>query len=259
MQTVLFTSTIFGPIHSRRLGTSLGVNLMPRDGKVCTFDCLYCEAGFNAQGTGKAGLPSREDVFRLLDEKLSAMKSAGENLDVITFSGNGEPTLHPHFCEIIDDVISLRDKYFPKVKISVLSNSTRIDRKDVAEALCRIDNNILKLDSAITATVKKVDRPVSENFDVRKTIEYLSQFGEKCIIQTMFLKGEYEGVTFDNTTDEEIDALIEAYKQIKPSEVMIYSIDRKTPATGLVKIEKSELDVIADKISKAGIKVMAAS
>lgn len=259
MQTVLFTSTIFGPIHSRRLGTSLGVNLMPRDGKVCTFDCLYCEAGFNAQGPGKAGLPSREDVYRLLEEKLAAMNAAGDNLDVITFSGNGEPTLHPDFAGIIDDVISLRNKYFPKVKISVLSNSTRIDRKDVFDALCRVDNNILKLDSAIDKTVKAIDRPTSPAYNVEDVVRHLSAFGNKCIIQTMFLKGEYDGVKFDNTTDAEIEALIEAYKRIKPAEVMIYSIDRKTPATGLVKINRDELDIIANRISAAGIKVMAAS
>ncbi len=259
MQTVLFTSTIFGPIHSRRLGTSLGVNLMPRDGKVCTFDCLYCEAGFNAQGPGKAGLPPREEVYRQLEEKLAAMNVAGDNLDVITFSGNGEPTLHPDFAGIIDDVISLRNKYFPKVKISVLSNSTRIDRKEVFDALCRVDNNILKLDSAIDKTVKAIDRPTSPAYNVEDVVRHLSAFGSKCIIQTMFLKGEYDDVRFDNTTDAEIEALIEAYKRIKPAEVMIYSIDRKTPATGLLKINRDELDKIANRISAAGIKVMAAS
>lgn len=259
MQTVLFTSTIFGPIHSRRLGVSLGVNLMPRDGKVCTFDCLYCEAGFNAQGTGTSGLPSRGEVRELLEEKLAAMKAAGERLDVITFSGNGEPTLHPEFGGVIDDVIALRNRYFPEVKISVLSNSTRIDRQDVVTALLKIDNNILKLDSAIEATVRKIDRPTSASFDIERTIRLLSGFGDKCIIQTMFLRGEHEGITLDNTTDAEIDALISAYLTIEPAEVMIYSIDRKTPAPGLRKVEREELDRIARRIEAAGVKVMASS
>ena len=159
MQTVLFHSTIFGPIHSRRLGTSLGVNLSPVDGKVCSFDCLYCEAGFNAQGTGKSGLPAREQVRSSLEEKLRTMRDNGERLDVITFSGNGEPTMHPDFAGIIDDTIALRDRYFPEVKVSVLSNSTRLERGDVREALLKVDNNILKLDSALTRTVRQLDRP----------------------------------------------------------------------------------------------------
>ena len=259
MQRVLFTTTIFGPIHSRRLGTSLGINLMPNDGKVCTFDCLYCEAGFNAQGVGTTGLPSRETVKMMLEEKLAAMKAAGESLDVITFSGNGEPTLHPEFGGVIDDVINLRDQYYPDVKISVLSNSTRIDRPEIFDSLCKIDKNILKLDSAIATTVSAIDRPTSSAYDVDKVIETLAAFGSKCIIQTMFVRGEYDGVAFDNTTDAESSALVEAYLRIKPAEVMIYSIDRKTPATGLVKIEKDELEAIAQRITAAGIRVMAAS
>lgn len=135
MQTVLFNSTIFGPIHSRRLGSSLGVNLSPSDGKICSFDCLYCEAGYNAQGPGTSGLPARTEVARMLDEKLAAMRAAGQGLDVITFSGNGEPTIHPDFAGIIDDTIALRDKYFPQVKISVLTNSTMLGRPQVVEAL----------------------------------------------------------------------------------------------------------------------------
>ena len=153
MVTILFHSTIFGPIRSRRLGVSLGINLSPNDGKICSFDCIYCEAGYNAQGAGTLGFPKREDVKTLLEEKLNEMKLTNEQLDVITFSGNGEPTLHPQFAQIIDDTIALRDKYFPNVKISVLSNSTRLSKLDVANALRKVDNNILKLDSAITSTM----------------------------------------------------------------------------------------------------------
>ena len=132
MQRVLFHSTVFGPIHSRRLGISLGVNLSPNDGKVCSFDCLYCEAGFNAQGAGVSGLPSRSEVRRRLEEKLRDMQASGSGLDVITFSGNGEPTLHPDFAGIVDDTLALRDRFFPSAKVSVLTNSTRIDRDEVA-------------------------------------------------------------------------------------------------------------------------------
>jgi wyosine [tRNA(Phe)-imidazoG37] synthetase (radical SAM superfamily) len=255
MQTVLFHSTIFGPIHSRRLGTSLGVNLSPTDGKVCSFDCLYCEAGFNAQGPGTSGLPPRAAVRQMLEQKLSSMKQAGEPLDVITFSGNGEPTLHPDFPGIIDDTIELRDKYFPNVSISVLSNSTRIDRPAVCDALRKVDNNILKLDSAITGTMRLIDRPTSPDFSSEKVIDQLAQFGNQCIVQTMMLRGSHNGQPVDNTTPQEIDALIDAYRRINPKEVMLYSLDRKTPEQALVKVEKPELEQIADKIRAAGIAV----
>ncbi len=255
-QTILFHSTIFGPIHSRRLGVSLGVNLMPADGKVCSFDCLYCEAGYNAQGTGKAGLPPREEVSALLEKKLQSMRQAGDSLDVITFSGNGEPTLHPDFAGIIDDTLRLRDEYYPEAKVSVLTNSTRIFTPEVAEALRKVDNNILKLDSAVEKTMLLLDRPISKDFTVDKVIDALCQFEGTGIIQTMILRGEHDGVNIDNTTPEEIDALIEAYRKIRPKEVMLYSLDRSTPEENLRKVEKPELDIIAEKIRQAGIAVM---
>lgn len=255
MQTVLFHSTIFGPIHSRRLGTSLGVNLSPDDGKICSFDCLYCEAGFNAQGPGTTGLPPRHIVRTMLEERLADMAAKGEPLDVITFSGNGEPTLHPDFEGIIDDTIALRDKYFPNVKISVLSNSTRLGSEAVDRALRRIDNNILKLDSAVTSTMRLIDRPANPDFTSEKVIGQLAAFGKDCIIQTMLLRGEHNGIPVDNTTPHEIDALIDAYRRIGPSSVMLYSIDRRTPEQALVKVEKPQLEEIADRIRAAGINV----
>lgn len=253
MQTVLFHSTIFGPIHSRRLGTSLGINLSPDDGKVCSFDCLYCEAGFNAQGPGKAGMPPRSEVRRLLEEKLSAMKSAGEGLDVITFSGNGEPTMHPDFEGVIADTIDLRDRYFPGVKISVLSNSTRLDREDVKRALRRVDNNILKLDSALTPTIRLIDRPVSAAFTAEKAIADIARFAGQCTVQTMLVTGSHNGITVDNTTEEEINALLEAYKRISPRDVMLYSIDRKTPEEHLRKVPREVLEKVADRVRALGI------
>ena len=176
MQTVMFHETVFGPIHSRRLGTSLGVNLSPVDGKTCTFDCLYCEAGFNAQGPGKAGLPARAEVARQLDARLRQMKEAGQRLDVITFSGNGEPPLHPDFAGIIDDTLALRDRDYPEAKVSVLTNSTRIFTPGVAAALERVDNNILKLDSAVEATMRLIDRPNAPGFTIDRVVEGLTRF-----------------------------------------------------------------------------------
>ena len=259
MQTVLFHSTVFGPIHSRRLGVSLGINLDPDDGKVCSFDCLYCEAGFNAQGTGTTGLPPREHVSRMLGDKLRAMSEAGEHLDVITFSGNGEPTMHPEFAGIIDDTIALRDRWFPDVKISVLTNSTRLDHPDVAAALRKVDNNIVKLDSAVTSTMRLMDRPVSPAFTSERAVEMIRPFGRDCVVQTMLLRGSWNGEPVDNTTPAEIDALIEAYRTIGPRQVMIYSIDRRTPARELVKVPREELEQIAARIRReTGIDVSVA-
>lgn len=255
MVTILFHSTIFGPIHSRRLGTSLGVNLSPNDGKVCTFDCIYCEAGYNSQGAGTSGLPKRENVSSQLETKLKEMKYAGEQLDVITFSGNGEPSIHPEFEGIIDDTIALRDKYFPNVKISVLCNSTRLGDVHVVNALKKVDNNILKLDSAITETMRLIDQPANPSFTSEGVIEQIATFGNQCIVQTMMLRGFHNGKRVDNTTTEEIEALLKAYKRINPREVMLYSIDRKTPEEELEKVSVDELNSIADIFRAEGISV----
>lgn len=252
MQTVIFHDTIFGPIHSRRLGTSLGINLMPDDGKICTFDCLYCEAGYNAQGAGTTGMAPTAKVSADLEKKLREMSEAGERLDVITFSGNGEPTVHPQFPEIIAEVARLRDKYFPGVKISVLTNSTMVHREAVADALqLYADNNILKIDSAVESTMRLLDRPANPAFTVDSVVDALRQFAGKGIIQTMLTRGEHEGVRVDNTTDAEIEALIEAYRKIQPKEVMIYSIDRQTPEQSLEKVPRTELEEIARRITAA--------
>lgn len=250
MQRVLFHSTVFGPIHSRRLGASLGVNLSPNDGKVCSFDCLYCEAGYNAQGAGTTGLPARADVSRLLGERLAELHAAGDPLDVITFSGNGEPTLHPDFAAIIDDTIAVRDRFYPEAKISVLSNSTQLRRPDVVEALKRVDNNIVKLDSAVEATMRTLDRPASPAFTVGRAIDDLCRFGGDCIVQTMQTRGFHNGVRVDNTTPTERTALLEAYRRIRPREVMLYGIDRKTPEESLEKVGREELQAFADMITR---------
>lgn len=255
MQTVIFHSTIYGPIHSRRLGMSLGINLMPNDGKICSFDCLYCEAGFNAQGPGKDGVPSRDTVKKQLKRKFEEMKAAGQTLDVITFSGNGEPTLHPEFKKVVKDVMRLRTQYFPEAKVSVLSNSTMAGKPDVFAALQKVDNNILKLDSALPHTFRIINRPVSPNCLPEGVIADLKRFNGQCIVQTIMIRGEFDGQRFDNTTDAELDALLDAYRQIQPREVMLYSIDRKTPAENLEKVSKEELERIANRFRKEGIKV----
>lgn len=255
MVTILFHSTIFGPIHSRRLGTSLGVNLSPDDGKICSFDCVYCEAGFNSQGPGTTGFPPREKVKEMLTRKLEQMKAENSPLDVITFSGNGEPTLHPDFENIINDTLQVRDRFYPQAKVSVLCNSTRLHLPAVVNALLRVDNCILKLDSALTPTMRLIDQPNSPQFTCEYVIPQLAAFGDKCIIQTMMLRGNHNGRHIDNTTAEEVDALIRALLRIAPRQVMLYSIDRATPEADLQKVEKDELETIAERMRSKGLNV----
>lgn len=249
MQTVLFHSTIFGPIHSRRLGVSLGVNLMPDDGKVCTFDCLYCEAGYNAQGAGTSGLSTREQVREMLETQLQKMQTESASLDVITFSGNGEPTLHPEFPGVIDDTLELRDRYYPQAKVSVLTNSTHAGLDTVAAALRRVDNNIVKLDSAVDATFRALNRPTSPETTPESVIRSLCQFAGQAIVQTLLTRGTHDSTAVDNTTDLEIKALCDAYRRIRPRSIMLYSIDRQTPEHSLVKIGRDELSAIAARIT----------
>ncbi|MCK9160683.1 MAG: radical SAM protein [Bacteroidaceae bacterium] len=254
--TILYSSPIFGPIHSRRLGVSLGINLMPADGKVCTFDCIYCECGFNADHRPQKPRPTSQEVFLALEEKLKDMKANGPQPDVLTFAGNGEPTAHPHFLEIIENTIALRDKYFPKAKVSVLSNSTFIDKPDVFKALNMVDNNILKLDTIDDEYINTLDRPTGK-YSVDSIIEKLKAFKGNCIIQTMILKGSSMGKDVDNTSDKYILPWLEKVKEIAPRQVMIYTIDRETPDHNLQKATHKELDRIVDLLKGAGIPAMA--
>lgn len=256
MATIIYPSPIFGPVRSRRLGISLGVNLLPGDGKICTFDCLYCECGFNADHRPKMHIPTREEVAAALENKLSEMKAEGTLPDVITFAGNGEPTTHPRFSGIIDDTIALRDKYCPNARVSVLSNSTMIARPEVFEALQKVDNNILKLDTVDLEYIKRIDRPTGE-YDLEEIIRHIKAFNGKAIIQTMFLKGEVDGVSVDNTGNEYVEPWIKAVKEIAPREVMIYTIDRETPHRGLLKATREELDRIVAMLERKGIKASA--
>ncbi len=257
MAPALFGETIFGPIKSRRLGISLGVNLLPVNGKVCSFDCIYCECGYNADHRG-GKLPSREDVSQALEKRLIELQEEGVTPDVFTFAGNGEPTMHPEFPAIMEDTFKLRDRYFPNAKISVLSNSTRIHKQEVFDTLNRVDNNILKLDSVFPETVELIDKPNAESFDINRVIKDLARFDGNVIVQTMFLRGVHNGKKVDNTTDEEVDGLLNAYLKIAPKQVMIYSLDRPTPEKNLQKVSKEELEAIAEKFRKAGLNVSVA-
>ena len=252
MSTIIYPSPIFGPVHSRRLGISLGINLLPADGKVCSFDCIYCECGFNKDHRPTLPQPSRQEVARKLEAKLQEMQAGGQLPDVLTFAGNGEPTCHPHFAEIIDDTIRLRNLYCPKAKVCVLSNSTFIHRQQVHDALMRVDDNILKLDTVDPHYINKVDRP-NGTYDVNAIIERMKAFHGHLIIQTMFMRGNCNGESVDNTGEEYVKPWLEAVKDIRPQQVMVYTIDRETPAPGLEKASREQLDAIRDRVIAAGI------
>jgi len=255
MATFLFDEIIFGPVKSRRLGVSLGINLLPTKRKICNFNCIYCECGWTTDiEKVKDKLPGRKEVYKALEKKLSEMKTANEPPDVITYAGNGEPTLHPEFSGIIDDSITLRNKYFPKAKIAVLSNATNITKPGIRGALLKADQNILKLDSAVDSTVQIHNQPKGA-LNVEELINNLAGFNGNVIIQTLFLRGEYEGASIDNTTPGEIAAWLRALERIKPSEVMIYTISRDTPVGNkLKKVPLKELKEIAAKVEKLGFK-----
>ena len=254
MPTFLFDSIVFGPVRSRRLGVSLGINLLPVSRKVCSFNCIYCECGWTSGASGgSSALPSRSAVCEALRNKLSEMKKQGKAPDVITYAGNGEPTLHPDFAVIIDDSVALRNEYFPKARISVLSNGSTLRRKSVREALKKVDMNVLKLDSAIPSTVKRLNQPRNA-VSLARFEQHVKDFDGRFIIQTLFVRGECNGVTVDNTTPEETDAWLEAIARLRPQSVMIYTIDRDTPAgSNLKKVPLAELEAIAGRVQALGI------
>ena len=255
MSTILFDKIVFGPVHSRRLGVSLGMNLLPVDGKLCSFDCIYCECGLNGERRTHTKLPTREEVKEALIQKLSTMQSEGIAPDVITFAGNGEPTMHPQFEGVIEDTIATRNRFFPKAKIAVLSNSTMLHKEGVFRALNKIEDNILKLDSISDSRIGQLNAPNSPAFTFDRLLEQLCRFNGNLIIQTMFLKGEVDGKSVTNTTENEISGWLEALKQIKPKQVMIYTIDRETPVKNLKKVTKEELEAIADRARQEGFDV----
>ena len=264
MSTIIYPSPIFGPVHSRRLGISLGINLLPADGKLCSFDCIYCECGLNKDHRPTLPLPTPAEVSAKLEAKLQEMVAEGQLPDVLTFAGNGEPTCHPHFTEIIDDTIRLRDHYCPRAKVSVLSNSTMIHRQSVHDALMRVDNNILKLDTVDPIYINKVDHP-NGTYDVEKIIDRMKAFNGHIIIQTMFMRGTIKDLksivnyleSVDNTGEAYVGPWLEAVKEIKPQQVMIYTIDRETPTQGLLKATHEQLDQIRDRVIAAGIPCIA--
>ncbi len=241
---------VFGPIHSRRLGSSLGINLLPEKGKLCNFDCIYCECGWNKDGREDKRIPSADDLRKALASKLEDCAAKGIGIDSITFSGDGEPTLNPEFPEIIDITIALRDKYFPKAKVSVLTNATRAGHPGVFEALRKVDNPILKLDAPTDELAAKINQPQG-GYHVADVVESMRKFEGDFVMQTMFLRS----ADFDSSSPEVLDGWIEIVKDLRPREVMVYTLDREAPATGLEKFTVEEMTALTRPLSEVGIKV----
>ena len=241
-------TTVFGPIFSRRLGSSLGINLLPENGKICNFDCIYCECGWNKDGLKDTLLPTAEDVRKALTAKLEACRAAGTPIDSITFSGDGEPTLNPAFPEIIDLTLELRDRYYPEAKVSVLSNATCAGKPGVFEALLKVDNPILKLDAPTDEQVALINRPAG-HYHVTDVVEALSRFKGNFVLQTMFLRGPgWESAQW-------VGPWMEIVRKLRPREVMVYTIDRETPMAGLSKYTVEEMRALVQPLIDEGLTI----
>ncbi len=245
-----FDDIVFGPIVSRRLGSSLGVNLLPSKGKLCNFDCVYCECGWNKDGMGDRTFPEFEDIEAALEEKMSKLAAEGTPVDSITFSGNGEPTVHPDFPEVIDVTLRCRDKYFPNAKVSVLSNATMIGRPAVAEALMKIDNPILKIDASSDELIMKINKPVGK-YRLDEVVEAMMRFGGDFVLQTMFLRSP----EFDTAAPEALERWMEIVRKVRPREIMVYTIDRETPDKSLAKYTVDEMTAFVQPLIDEGFKI----
>ena len=254
MSGFLFHELIFGPVRSRRLGNSLGINLLPPERKICTFDCVYCECGWTSDESDKGDMPTRKQVYDALEERLIRLQAKNNVPDSITFAGNGEPTIHPDFTGVVEDTISLRNKYFPHAEVTVLSNSSTIHKPAIFNSLNKVDNNILKLDAGTEESFRLINRPANKSLTLDSIVQNLRKFRQKAIIQTLFVRGEVDGIRIDNTTPEEVHAWINHIRFIRPRYVMLYPIDRQTPAPGLEVVPKDELYQIADQLRKNRIK-----
>lgn len=242
--------TVFGPIHSRRLGSSLGINLLPQNGKICNFDCIYCECGWNRDGLQDKTLPSAADVRNALEDKLRSLRAEGVGIDSITFSGDGEPTLNPEFPQIIDDTLALRGRYYPEAAVSVLSNATRAHIPEVFKALRKVDNPIMKIDAPTAELAARINNP-APGYDPLKVADALRGFGGDFVLQTMFLKSS----DFDSSSPEVLDGWMQIVRDLRPREIMVYTIARPTPQQGLEKFSEEQMRQLVKPLLDEGFNI----
>lgn len=251
----LFDSIVFGPVYSRRLGSSLGINLLPTKQKVCTFNCIYCECGFTYPKPDKSQLPKFETVVKTIESALQENKDKEKPIDSITFAGNGEPTMHPEFLAIIEKTVEMRNIYYPKSRVAVLTNGTLLHNSKIRKALSLIDDPIIKLDSAIDETALAIDLPLVK-YNIKNIVEQIKKLSFSFVLQTMFIKARHNETEIDNTTDKEIDAWLETIKQIKPRLVQIYTVSRIPAEASVTKISPEILENIAQRVNELGYKTL---
>ena len=241
---------VFGPIHSRRLGSSLGINLLPRKGKICNFDCIYCECGWNKDGHDDHVLPTAGQLAHDLEAKLEACRAAGTPIDSITFSGDGEPTLNPDFAQIIDITLALRDRYYPQAKVSVLSNATRVGQEEIFQALRKVDNPILKIDAPTAELAARINQPQGD-YDIDQVVANLKRFDGDFVLQTMFLKSP----DFDSAAPEVLQGWMRIVRELRPREIMVYTIARETPMKGLQKYTPEQMRALVQPLLDEGFRI----
>ena len=247
---MLREETVFGPIYSRRLGSSLGINLLPEKGKICNFDCIYCECGWNRDGLGDKKIPSAAEVREALEAKLAQCAADSVAIDSITFSGDGEPTLNPEFPQIIDDTLALRDRYYPGTKVSVLSNATRAHIPAVFAALRKVDNPIMKIDAPTDALVARINRP-APGYSLARVVEALKGFDGDFVLQTMFLRS----ADFDTSSPEVLDGWMDIVRELRPREIMVYTIARPTPEQNLQKFTPGQMRSLVSPLLDEGFNI----
>jgi wyosine [tRNA(Phe)-imidazoG37] synthetase (radical SAM superfamily) len=245
-----FDDIVFGPIFSRRLGSSLGVNILPSKGKLCNFDCVYCECGWNKDGIADRRFPTYEEVVTAFEDKMSSLAAEGTKVDSITFSGNGEPTMHPDFPKIVDAVLDCRDRFFPQAKVSVLSNAYLVGRPSIAEALKRVDNPILKIDASSDELIGQINKPVG-HYRLDEIVSALKGFEGNFILQTMFLRSPQ----FDTAAPEALSRWMDIVRELQPREIMVYTIDRETPDKSLGKYTVEEMAALVQPLLDEGYKI----
>lgn len=247
---MLREEVVFGPIKSRRLGWSLGINLLPTKGKICNFDCIYCECGWNADGRDDTKLPSAAEVRSALETKLADILLEGTRVDSITFSGDGEPTLNPDFARIIDDTIALRDIYCPQAKVSVLTNATKLLSDTVFGALRKVDAPILKLDAPTDERARKINGALP-SFRVDDVVKGMKRFEGDFILQTMFLKSD----DFDSLEPQMLAKWMDIVRELRPRLIMAYTIARPTPQSGLSAYSATQIREALKPLEDEGFKI----
>jgi len=256
MSGILWNEIVFGPIKSRRLGSSLGINLLPEKLKICSFNCVYCECGWGENVDNITdSIYSHSQIITAFEERLKELKTQNIHIDSFTFAGNGEPTMHPEFSIIVNDIVRLRDKYYPNTITTCLSNSTFCGNAEIRDSLLKLDNPLMKLDAGTQEMYDRINRPFKK-IKLDEIVDNLIKFEGKLSIQTLFLRGEYNGFAIDNTTDEEIKMWLEKIVKINPKKVLLYPIERATPAHNLQKISAAELELIAQKVRILGFETL---